>query len=552
MAKKNAGFFDLHIEKVVIGLCAVALGGAAYLSFGGGRFAVEGMGPAELCKSVGENADQLKQAVLNARPEAKSSSPVGGDAAAQLKKWFSETAEGLVKIARIEPVPPRTQAFPSPLPSNTDLSSDKRNLAQVMAPGIPLVMTGRTKFAMFQPGPAFGDTEPPADAVTAEKSVSWVAVGAQVDLVAQEAAFIAERYPDLSYPILVRVHLQRRLADSPSSPWVDVPTWLPFSTMNRPRIEVTPDGKLKMERTDKFRLLLEAFSEEIARPKLPRRVAGDKFDGLPLPYLNEPPKAGAASDAAKRAAKWIRDARSALEGKRPFDTKDVDAAWILASAAAGVQGLKDGDKAAVQKLLTEIKGRLPRERRKEIEGTPRSPERLMPLVAYDFSAEPGQTYVYRMRYEILNVFAGNRGELNNPKDAERLTVFSGWSPPSRPVQVQSDLYFYLTRADRAKREATVTVFRVTKAGDLIGRQDYKVSAGDKIGREEKKPQQKIDLRTGAICLEVDFDRQTDGKRDIALVYVDGADGLVRERLYLRDSRDPFLKALQDKKVSTKR
>jgi hypothetical protein len=548
MAKKSASFLDLHIEKVVVGLCGAAMLGAVVLSFGGGRFAVDGRGCGEMCQAIGSAADQTRQALQGARPqETARGGPAGPDPAAQLKDWFGEGARGLIAVARIEPDPGRTQPVPPPLASNADaLTAEKRNLAKVVAPGLPMVMGGRSVFSIVEPKPELAEFTRSAEAEFRQVASPWVSVGAQVDLVAQDANFTAERYPERAHPIVVQVHLQRKDMSEKDAGWEDVDTYLPFRPFKRPQVEVTPDGKIRLERLDTFTLKLEASSEEIARPKLPARVSGDKTEILPIPYLEEPPAgAGGEADLSRRVTKWLSLAKAAMNGRRPFREVDVDAAFLLARSAAGTEGAREKDVGAARQLLEELTARLRKTRPGLDLSAPRAADRLMPLVAHDFSPEPGRTYTYRMRYEILNIYAGNARELNHPRDAEALTVFSDWSPATRPILVQSDTYFYLTKADRAKKEAVVTVIRDLKARG-VSRKDYKLQVGERIGREEKTGQ-KVDFRTGAICLEIDFDRLVDGKSDVALVYVDTNDGGVRERFLSRDNQDPYLKALLAKK-----
>ena len=67
MATQKTGFVDQHIEKVVVGLCGFVLLGAIWYSFMGDRFAVGDLGPEELCRKIGTQADQTVQAVRNAR-----------------------------------------------------------------------------------------------------------------------------------------------------------------------------------------------------------------------------------------------------------------------------------------------------------------------------------------------------------------------------------------------------------------------------------------------------------------------------------------------------
>ena len=135
-----------------------------------------------------------------------------------------------------------------------------------------------------------------------------------------------------------------------------------------------------------------------------------------------------------------------------FKDIDLDAAYILARAGAGTLGAKEAESNKAKQLLTEVKAKLPKSRRNDLQEQTHSPDRLMPIVAHDLDVQPGHTYVYRIRYEVFNVYAGNPGELANPEDALKLTVFSGWSPVSRPVEVTSDTYFYLSKSDRAKRK----------------------------------------------------------------------------------------------------
>ena len=167
---------------------------------------------------------------------------------------------------------------------------------------------------------------------------------------------------------------------------------------------------------------------------------------------------------------------------------------------------------------------------------PPEPEKLMPLYALDLSVIPGKRYAYRMRYEVYNVFAGNTDIMKDVQDARRITLFSDWSPPSRPIEIKTDTYFYITRAADAarKRQLTVTVFKYRR-GRWTKNQDT-VTIGDVIG----EPAGRLgDFTTDMLCVDI----VPNGRDDATLVYVNQKDGTVWERSYAKDQQDPRYKKL---------
>jgi hypothetical protein len=325
--------------------------------------------------------------------------------------------------------------------------------------------------------------------------------------------------------------------------------------MDRP---VDSQGRINLSQAAAYRKAHEFDHEWIARPVPPYRFSGDKIELVPLPYLDDPPKKSGPGvpnpeapevEISKRVKKWTDAARLALEGKRQFKQPDLDAALILSKAAvAASSGAKEKEAKAAKQIYDEVVAKLPKSRKPLAAAPARAPERLMPIVAHDLTALPGHTYVYRMRYEIYNIYAGNPSALVNPDDAQKLTLMSDWSPESRPVEIPSDMYFFLTKADKAAGKATVTVFR-RKPG-FVDKQEFQVLAGEKIGKKEEKGA-KRDFSTGAMCIEVDFDRLVDGKKDVALVYADPASGALSERLLSRDSQSKLLRQLLDFKAPTR-
>lgn len=545
MAKKSVGLFDQHVEKVALGLCASLLIAAVVFTFGGFRFSVNDQDPAKLCEQARVQADQLASAVRNAslpRPNPGNDDPSQGPVAA-LKSWFGPSAKGLIQIAGIQPRPIRTQRFPPSACSISTVDPDERHgLARIVPPSVPIVSSGQTTFDMV-PKLEFNELIRAGREIKgAEESTRrWVSVAAQVDLVEQDVNFIAENYPSGSYLTVVGVHLQRKDETEPWRDWEDVDAFVAFKPIERPKIG---------ESLEPFRRLLDNGCDYIARPKLPERRKGDRLVLPPVPYLQDPPEApdtGASPSevqrrANRRARKWRDLAKKALEGKLSSKVVDLDAALMLARASLA-SGAADKETQKTEQLLNEIIRSLSKAQRSKVSGQPpRVPERLMPLVAHDLSASPGHVYKYRLRYEVLNPYAGVVGELTDPADAERLTVFSDWSPPGRPVEIESNVHFFLTSANPKREEVTVTVFKRTRTGRWE-KKDYRVKVGSDIGKMDKLVK-RLDFSTKTLCIDIEFNRKVgQGRPTTALVYLDRDSGLLRERLLSEDKKLLLLKRL---------
>ncbi len=541
MARQKVGFVHEHIEKVVLGLCVVLLLGAAVFSFGGFRFSIDGKSPGGLCDEAQLQAEALARSVQSARPKTNNA---GDDddltpAREELARWFGESAEKLVAVAGIEREPVRTQPFPPLLSSITGMRpEDRHNLARIVPPGKPIVTTGRSALELPEKL-AFNElTGAGVDRSAATQSErSWVLAAAQVDLVAQDVNFRAEKYPAGSYLTVVAVRLQRKDETEQWRDWEDVNTYVPFQSLERPSLNEPADE------IETFRRELDQGSEWVARTPPPRRRRGDTVRLPAMPYLDKPPKQAMEEegpdekkrtrDANRLASKWVSLAKKAMDAKP--GVQDLDAALMLIKAALG-SGASMVEKKKAEQVLRTLAKKLPKSQRDDALNEPaRTPEKLMPLTAMDLDARVGHTYRYRMQYEVWNRFAGIPGELKDPSQAEQLTVLSGWSQPSRPVEIKSDVYFYLAKADGKQKEATVTIYRKTRMNWKS--KDYKIRIGEEIGRDDKIVR-KADFRTGAVCVDI---VEKDGT--VALVYLDTHSGILRERLLSVDKKDRFRKKL---------
>ncbi len=548
MAKKSTSFVDEHIEKVVVGVCGLVLLTSVYVGMGSGRFELNGKQPDDLKELVANEAEQVARNIKNATrpaPKPAGANSQGKDAVAQLEQWFGEDAPGL--LAMVESPAGRTQPFPPIFYSTTETSrEDRHGLAVMVAPDIPVVSAGRSVFQ-------FPEELPPLEKYTGAKESrtlpattrNWVCVAAQIDLVQQDIYYKTQKYPKGAFPTIVQVHLERFDQNEAWRGWQPVDTYLPYIPPEMPEM-TGASGALSLQGMTDFKDLLVRKQEYVARPTIGNeRVAGDRIYYPGIPYFPEPPH-GNEKNPEKG---WYRDAQKASQGRSPFDVEDLDAAMLLSRAVLGRPGVSESDRAKAQSLFDTVVKDLKRTRKNWAPGgVVRPPERMMPIVAYDMSAVPGHTYTYRIRYEVLNIFAGNTGELLDPADAEKMTVFSGWSPETRPVRIESDTYFYLTKADDKKNEVTVTVYK-KKGRDAAKQATFKVQVGAEIGGEKRRGKSKVDFSTGAICLDIDFNRKIDGRTDVSLVYVDTTDGSVHEKLLSIDKKDKFREALESEETA---
>lgn len=503
MAKQSAGFVHEHIEKVVAGVCAAFLVAAVWFGFASGRFNTsDGKSPADLIKEVGESADRTISAVQNAKPPSLEAAGTNKDEAAveKLLAWYGPNNKTLGENAGVPMTVARAEEFPPLFISTTSVAEeDKHRLARLVDPDLPVVSMGHSRLEFPLEVPAIEDYGDTSRIDTAAREVNWIAVVSQVDLKQQDLFFKTEKYPPNANLRIVQVHLQRLDRDERWRGWQDVNAWLPFQPIDRPPASQAQQLLQK----------IDIQQDAITRPRLPERVDGDRieYDRI-APFLAAPPS---PEQSLERLAKdWLDRAEKAARAK------DDESALIFARAAMTVRN-------APSKTIEQAKD-IYRQSLKQLERRPGGykerpqspPDRMMPILAYDLTAVPGHSYQYRIRYEALNLYAGKAYELRDPAGASEITVFSDWSPPTPPVQIDSDIQFYLTdaREQRNKPEVKVTIWKRNRR--KWEKQDFRLAVGESIGRKDKSG---TDFSTGAVVVDIRLNEMVNGKRDTVLVYV---------------------------------
>jgi hypothetical protein len=191
---------------------------------------------------------------------------------------------------------------------------------------------------------------------------------------------------------------------------------------------------------------------------------------------------------------------------------------------------------------------------------------------HDTSAEPGQSYRYRIRVRLWNRFVGRPRAVQDEADARRTVLAGAWSAPSEVVTATPRHHLFLLGRSVDGSAANVEVWAwhrgrwlrksfVSAVGDVIGGV-AKVKTGD-VDEAGRPIREKIDFNTGAVVLdlrtELHMVRVAIGETGrfewveqatLVVVYLDPADGRVMERSQVADRVAPVRKELRQEAVKT--
>ena len=185
----------------------------------------------------------------------------------------------------------------------------------------------------------------------------------------------------------------------------------------------------------------------------------------------------------------------------------------------------------------------------------------------DDTVGAGKTYRYRMRVRLWNRYVGQMRALRTPEQAKRCELVGDWSLPGPAITVAPGTHFFVGSASTTRDSARVDVWKWRKGYWL--KQSFSVGVGDVIGGVEqvetgildretlREVREDVDFGTGAIVLDLRFDepviRRDAGSKgeftlreadSLVLVYLDPADGQVKERTQVVDKYHPLLAQLK--------
>ena len=274
----------------------------------------------------------------------------------------------------------------------------------------------------------------------------------------------------------------------------------------------------------------------------------------------------------------LKAARQAFAEENYRQASDI-AGGVLSNAESNT-----GDKNDAQRIITACERRMEREiTRQQIltgGGINRAafigeqiehPDKRQTVAIWfhDDTVESGKTYRYRMRARLWNRYVGQMRAMVDPAEARVPVIAGEWSLESDPVTVTPSTYFFVRGASIDGDSASLDVWKWRK-GNWI-KQTFDAAVGDRIGepREvktdefDKNAEQiraNIDFGTGAIVLDLRVDEPVqqriagkDGfsyrdQKTVTVVYLDPADGQVKEKSMLADRYDPMRKKLEEQEL----
>lgn len=309
------------------------------------------------------------------------------------------------------------------------------------------------------------------------------------------------------------------------------------------------------------------------------------------------------SDARRRQEERRRATQDLGEAKRAFLKKEYDRARDLARSVIGNDNARRSDVASAEKLVDRAErkvskqggtvgrpitgptgmleptgmmggGRMPsrtaarstRDDAQPLITHPENPQKPA-IWFHDDSVESGKTYRYRLRVKLWNRYVGGTKALRSAEDAKKCVLVGDWSLPSEPVTVTPSTHFFLKGPRTGQQVAGVEVWKWLEGAWI--KETFDVSVGDVIGgprkvkilewdEEDRQIRREVDFTTGAIVLDLRFDEPTKvrlpkpkgGFRysespSLVMVYLDPADGQVKEKVQAFDKYDPLLQKLKD-------
>lgn len=471
MAAKKFSPVEQHVEKVILGGCALILVFVcySYLIQNPAVVALDTrtLGPSALEQELDGRANSGPNS-LRARLEEKKLDPEQRprpvDLSTPLERFrkglLIEKGDQLAQALRLPPIDPSNKdgllaAFQPPAVALkadvTDVAiqqgdtTPRMKLAAALAPAKLTHTTGRsfkdpqaTGLGGFFEG--FGEPADPAAAPAGPTDFYWVTISGELDRRAQVAAQAAARVLQPEVYFYLAVELERMEVTPQGRPLAD--RWqriAPLPNVALERIPSFPPGDLNPQ---------DPAVQAIINPELEnsfiRRVSTPEYQRSVL----QPPPLAVVGDGDPWGPPLATDGG--------FDP------------AAVVPGTINSD---------------------------------APLVwAHDSTPEAGKSYRYRMRLMLYNRFAGQPERFEHPADAAVIAIESQWVE-SDIVTIQSDVQWFVNGAAELgnRATATVAVFK-TEPGGKARRATANVQSGAPIGA--RIPRTDIEYVTNIIALAI--------------------------------------------------
>lgn len=673
MAQKLLALAEVHVEKVVLGLCALFMIYVAwgYLLKSPNKIELFGqkVGPGDLHEVIKQQADRLEQAVRNAKPE-----PVDVESyATKLRQTFEAglfaQAEGKPPL---RPVLPLATNFGSEIeiPGLEEEPPDSVELVTPLKPTPPVLEFGRS-MVFRQPlviGAAGAAAADEAETSNEPVELPWVTIAAEFDRKAQYTEMINAGYAPYRARVYIagtEVRRQEMLSNGEFSDWKTIATTqaMPIVDIPEPVFDDEDGSLANKPEIDETFLTIKNNQQRIEQPPFYFVQAGDEWDIPPLPWRVEmmaklaeaeaepgatpggagglrpggggltPPSRGGLSPrgggssprggglspsprggggTSPRSGGGSRlggggisprgglgggfggrppspaDDRVALrrairdlldKAREQYAAEDYAQAIQTAESVTNMEGATAVDKKKAKQILSAAQRKLEQAQRlAQSGGVPDrsaiqleyviNPKTKAPAIWFhDDTVESGKTYRYSLRVKLWNRYVGQMRLVKNPEYAREPVIAGDWSVASDPITVTPSTYFFVGGPKPGSTsEAVVEVWKWLKGswikerfdvrvGDIIG--GVKTVKTDELDAELKPVRTEVDFSTGAVVLDLRVDdpvmQRIKGKGDfnyreaksLVLVYLDPADGQVKERSAALDRNSPLRKKLDE-------
>lgn len=641
---------EQHVEKFVLGLCALFVGYTAWVYLFGTPHTVDFQGakvaPRELGDRVLAEARALDQRMRSAEPPAMPSERPSERLRKEFAAGLFAPVEDRVPLAReLRPATTFGRRIEVPGLSETEEAAGSIQLVTPLKPTQPVVTTGRslaTRTARRSEGPGAPPRLPEDDKPV---EMVWASVAVYFDRQAQQNELVRAGYAthrQRVYLVGVDLERQERLAGGEWSEWTPVKPAATSQeiTIPTPLFDDTTGSLINKSEIEAAYSEIRARQHDLMQPPFFDVKGGDFWEIPPLagyepevedetktaqqpPRLPEPPAIaggggrgalaggggggggavlgggggrGGGGGGAVLGGGGGRGVRSAPP-RQPTAPTGASRADLLRQVredlSLAAQALNRGEYGRAIEIAASIeattdvsrsfKNRAERIRKRaeqlrdrrmsggQLDEVVLHPESRMPAMwAHDDTAESGKTYRYRARVTMWNRYVGLQRPLKNPEDAAKAVIAGEWSLPSEPITIRPSSYFFVRGPRIGSDAASVEVWR-WREGSWI-QQAFDVEVGDQIGGirnvrtgdiDERGDEVRadVDFSTGAIVLDIRADEVVpdriagrDGaftyqdKTSLVVVYLDPADGQVKQRVQLLDRYDPIRKELQDQEL----
>ncbi|MBH06519.1 MAG: hypothetical protein CMJ20_09375 [Phycisphaeraceae bacterium] len=145
----------------------------------------------------------------------------------------------------------------------------------------------------------------------------------------------------------------------------------------------------------------------------------------------------------------------------------------------------------------------------------------MILWGHDITAQPGNSYRYRLRVHVLNPLFDQKQLNEQQKEAlgQRLAIASDPTAWSDPINIDPEVQFFVVAADRSHNRAEAEFFRVFNG--QLRESTFTISSGDPMGGmvdlEYEGQIRQVDMRVDSVAVDV-ISKGSGAQGDAHLIY----------------------------------